>query len=123
MSAGGVGSVAVPVAPVAGSFVLDVPSTDPVVLGVVLEAIGPHLGQAAVTTGPGAGSLAASGTAVTVTFEGDGWLDGVAVVAAAVASDHVADVSVAWAGVDGLVRTSTPGPWTEVPDGPCSDLE
>lgn len=122
MSAGGVGSVAVPVAPVAGSFVLDVPSTDPVVLGVVLEAIGPHLGQAAVTTGPGAGGLAATGTAVTVTFDGEGWLDGVAVVAAAVASDHVADVSVAWAGADGLVRTSTPGPWTDTP-GPCSDLE
>ncbi len=86
-----------------GTFVLDVPTTDPGVLAQVLQAMAPHLGPAMVTTAPSSGSLAATSTAITVALSGQGWLDGVAVVAAAVASDYVPQTSVAWAGSDAVV--------------------
>ena len=105
-SAGGAPAIVAP-----GAFVLDVPTTDPVSIQTVLEALGPYLGSARVSTGASAGSLGANGTAITVAFPGPGWLEGVAVIAAAVASDHVTGTSVAWADSDGAVRTSTPGPW------------
>lgn len=78
----------------------------------MLQAIGPFVGSGVVTTGPSAGSLGETGTSISVVFKGQGWLEGVAIVAASVASDHVPGASAAWVGTDALVRTTIPGLWS-----------
>lgn len=61
---------------------------------------------------PGAPAVVgASGISVTVVFDGSGWLQGVAIAPACLASEHVHRASAAWTGIDALVRTTAPGPW------------
>lgn len=95
----------------ANTVVVDVATTDAQRISAVLQALGPYLGSGVVSTAANAGSLGQTGTSISVVFDAPGWIEGVAIVAASVASDHVPGASAAWAGADGLVRTTSPSPW------------